>query len=195
MLLLCNVKETKTSFTLDARSSPGSGQHVYYIHGDLIVEGDNLNLGAVFYVDGDVEFRNVKKSTNMVAGTIVVNGDVRMVNVDKSLELRTFIWQNSSNGVVALYGVESAVHVYGGILAHNMVLNGARHVPKGEKKTLAYDPDKDDFVYKEGSLKGEIAPPLLYIQHDEQFLQTPPPGVPTQKGLYLLQLRPWTYVE
>ncbi len=195
LLLLCNVKETKTSFTLDARSSPGSGQHVYYIHGDLIVEGDNLNLGAVFYVDGDVEFRNVKKSTNMVAGTIVVNGDVRMVNVDKSLELRTFIWQNSSNGVVALYGVESAVHVYGGILAHNMVLNGARHVPKGEKKTLAYDPDKDDFVYKEGSLKGEIAPPLLYIQHDEQFLQTPPPGVPTQKGLYLLQLRPWTYVE
>jgi len=195
LLLLCSVKETKTAFSLDVRHNPGSGQHVYYIHGDLIVEGDDLNLGAVFYVNGDVEFRNVKKSTNVVAGTIVVNGDVRIANVDKPLQARVFIWQNNQESVVALYGVESAVHLYGGILAQNLVLNGARDVPKGEYKQLVYDPDKDDFVYKQGSSQGEIAPPLLYIQHDDQFLRTPPPGVPTHKGLYVLQLSPWTYVE
>jgi len=194
-ILLCDVDETKTVFTLNAGNQPGSGQHIYYINGDLIVEGQNLNLGAVFYVNGNVEFRNVAQSTNVVAGTIVVNGDVRFVNIDKPLEVKAFIWQNRRDGTVFLYGVESAVHLSGGIVADNVVLNGARQVPKGQNKKLVNDPSKDDFVYRQGSSQGQVAPPLLYIRHDGEFLRTPPPGVPTEKGLYLLQQRPWVYVD
>lgn len=196
LLLLCEVEETKTTFTVSNRHNPdGRRQHVYYIHGDLVIEGDDLNLGAVFYVSGDVELRSVRKSTNAVAGTIVADGDVKIVNVQRPLVLRAFIWQNSEDGVVALYGVESAVHLHGGVMAGNIVLNGARAVPKGEKKHLVYDPVNDDYFFEKGALQGQAAPPLLTIRHDGQFLISPPAGVPADDRLTLHQIGPWTYVE
>lgn len=213
-VFFCNARESTTHYTINKKNGPRAGEkHVYYVNGDLTIQGDEQagdpDLGAVFYVSGNVKIEGIKRTTNKVAGIIVANGDIEVVynrdkKRDETVEIKTFLWQNDKKGKIILYGVYSNIRIRGGLIAHNIVLNGSRFNPFNAfdlinwlvgKKYIAYDPSKDDYYFTKGRRKGELAASRLTIVYDEQFITHPPAGVPTNEGFKLSQIGQWEYVK
>ncbi|MDI7741500.1 hypothetical protein QMK38_05760 [Lysinibacillus fusiformis] len=123
----------------------------YYIDGDVVISGVNLQANAILYVKGsvDIEFSTVKPLKSNGTLFVFAEGPVEIHNISvdtkpgnkESSEIHGFFYSNSN---FLMYGVGSNTRIHGGVSAKNTVFTALRGNSVGHGTTTDYKVDDND---------------------------------------------------